>query len=163
MITIRQAWKDLWAWLSGTNKIGEEVPTNFENIEPIPVINVYDYCADAGDKTPKFYTPKDASGFTRTKTSMWEPVGRTRCAVVLDTANADIVGSGAIANVTLWIPTGTTATLTGESANITLVAPVGGIVFTMQMCEGTLNLASAGGSSYYARTLLQQTQVTDVS
>jgi len=62
-----------WEWLGGTNRTSDIVPTNFDNLQAVPVIPVYQFGGDDGNKAPRLYPPVNDDGFQRTKSSMLAP------------------------------------------------------------------------------------------
>ncbi len=55
-------WEAFWAWLGGTNRAGEVVPTNFQNVKPVPVAIMYEYGAEEGSAAPKLHFPRTLDG-----------------------------------------------------------------------------------------------------
>lgn len=51
-----------WLSLANVNLVGQNNPTDFQNVMPVPQLAAYQWAADDGDARPKLYTPLNGSG-----------------------------------------------------------------------------------------------------
>jgi hypothetical protein len=152
-----------WDWLGGTNRTSDIVPTNFDNLQAVPVIPVYQFGGDDGNKAPRLYPPVNDDGFHRTKTSVVQPTGSQTVSGTYTDANTSVVSAGATALLTFVIPAGQSCTVNASGTPVAIAATQD-MVIGPQMVYGPVNLdAGAGESGAYFRTYMETAQVTDAS